>query len=67
VATPPVFRGGLTKGKTDLEIQLDELFPNSHIFLEKPVATGTPWDKSIEEAKQVGKVMGKHGGKVSIG
>jgi hypothetical protein len=66
VATPPNFRGGLSESK-DLEIKLAKLFPDAHIFLEKPVATGTPWEQSVDEAKAVGKTMAAHKGVVSIG
>jgi hypothetical protein len=43
------------------------LFPDAHIFLEKPVATGSEAEKSIEEAKKVGELLKKHKGNVSIG
>jgi predicted dehydrogenase len=51
----------------DIEVQLDQLFPDAHIFLEKPVATGSEAEKSIEEAKKVGEMLKKHKGNVSIG
>jgi hypothetical protein len=66
VATPPQFRGGL-QSFNDIEVQLDQLFPDAHIFLEKPVATGSEAEKSIEEAKKVGELLKKHKGNVSIG
>jgi len=66
VATPPQFRGGL-QSFNDIEVQLDQLFPDAHIFLEKPVATGSEAEKSIEEAKKVGEMLKKHKGNVSIG
>lgn len=66
VATPPQFRGGL-QSFNDIEVQLDQLFPDAHIFLEKPVATGSEAEKSIEEAKKVGEMLKKHQGNVSIG
>ena len=66
VATPPQFRGGL-QTFNDIEVQLDQLFPDAHIFLEKPVATGSEAEKSIEEAKKVGEMLKKHKGNVSIG
>jgi hypothetical protein len=66
VATPPQFRGGL-QSFNDVEVQLDQLFPDAHIFLEKPVATGSEAEKSIEEAKKVGEMLKKHKGNVSIG
>ncbi|WVQ85679.1 hypothetical protein IAT38_007845 [Cryptococcus sp. DSM 104549] len=67
VATPPIFRGGL-QPTNDLEVQLHDLFPNSAIFLEKPVATGVPAEKSVGEAKAVGDLLKeKHQKPVSIG
>lgn len=67
VATPPLFRGGLSSPR-DLEVKLNKLFPNSAIFLEKPVATGTPWETSVEDAKSVGRMLEtQHKGVVSVG
>ena len=37
------------------------------MFFEKPVATGSEAEKSIEEAKKVGEMLKKHKGNVSIG
>lgn len=67
VATPPAFRGGL-KSPRDLELQLIEHFPSTPIFLEKPVATGAPWEESIGEAYEVAKrLKAEHKGIISIG
>ena len=66
VATPPAVRGGLSSPR-DLEIQLISHFPDAHIFLEKPVATGAPWEKSVGEAKEVGRMLRNHRGIVSVG
>ncbi|EIW72411.1 hypothetical protein M231_02972 [Tremella mesenterica] len=66
VASPPVWRGSLEPGR-DLEIQLIEAFPKIHIFLEKPVATAVPWDKSVSDAKTIADRLAKHPGFVSIG
>lgn len=65
IAAPPVFRGSLTKGK-DLEIQLMDAFPNAHFFLEKPVATAVPWDKSVADTKVIAKRFAEHKGVVSV-
>jgi hypothetical protein len=40
------------------------LFPNSAIFLEKPVATGTPWEQSVSEA---GRMLRGHKAVVAVG
>ncbi len=62
-----MYRGGLGS-KNDLELQITKLFPDVALFLEKPVATGVPWEKSVEEAKIVGAKMEKeHKGPISIG
>lgn len=67
VATPPAFRGGLTSPR-DLELQLNAHFPEIPIFLEKPVATGAPWQESVGEAKEVAKRLeAGHKGVISIG
>ncbi|ADV21110.1 NAD binding dehydrogenase [Cryptococcus gattii Ru294] len=67
VATPPIFRGGLGS-QNNLEIKLNELFPNAAIFLEKPVATGVPAEQSIGEAKAVGAMLAtQHNAPVSVG
>lgn len=67
VATPPIFRGGLGS-QNNLEIRLNELFPNAAIFLEKPVATGVPAEQSIGEAKAVGAMLAtQHNAPVSVG
>jgi len=67
VATPPAFRGGLTSPR-DLELQLNAHFPEIPIFLEKPVATGAPWQESVGEAKEVAKRLeAGHQGVISIG
>ena len=67
VATPPMYRGGLSS-PADLEVKLNRLFPNSAIFLEKPVATGIPWEKSVNDAKAVGRMLAtQQKGVVSIG
>lgn len=67
VATPPNFRGGLGL-QNNLEIKLNELFPNSAIFLEKPVATGVPAEQSVGEAKAVGAMLAtQHNAPVSVG
>ncbi|WVQ97323.1 hypothetical protein IAU59_004434 [Kwoniella sp. CBS 9459] len=67
VATPPIVRGGLQK-HNDLEVQLNKLFPNAAIFLEKPVATGTPFEQSVGEAIKVGQMLEKeHKPPVSVG
>ncbi|EIW72480.1 hypothetical protein TREMEDRAFT_66902 [Tremella mesenterica DSM 1558] len=57
VATPPRWRGSLEPGK-DLEVQLVTAFPEANIFLEKPVATNAPWEKSVEDAKAIGEMDG---------
>ena len=61
-----MFRGGL-QSNNDIDVQLDKLFPDAHIFFEKPVATGPDAEKSIREAKAVGEMLKKHKGEVSIG
>ena len=66
MATPPAVRGGLSSPR-DLELQIMENFPQANIFLEKPVATGAPWQQSIEEAKEVGRRLKAHQGVVSVG
>ncbi|WVR05861.1 hypothetical protein IAU60_002887 [Kwoniella sp. DSM 27419] len=67
VATPPIVRGGL-QDHNNLEVQLNKLFPNAAIFLEKPVATGTPFERSVGEAIEVGKMLEKnHEPPVSVG
>ncbi|WVN90351.1 uncharacterized protein L203_105587 [Cryptococcus depauperatus CBS 7841] len=67
VATPPIFRGGL-KEENNLEVKLNQLFPNAAVFLEKPVATGTPPGRSVEEAKAVGAMLAtQHQAPVSVG
>jgi len=57
VATPPLFRGGLSSPR-DLEVKLNRLFPNAGIFLEKPVATGTPWENSVGRCEGGGEDIG---------
>ncbi|WVF70604.1 hypothetical protein IAT40_005396 [Kwoniella sp. CBS 6097] len=67
VATPPIVRGGLQE-HNNLEVQLNKLFPNAAIFLEKPVATGTPFEQSVGEAIKVGQLLEKeHKPPVSVG
>ncbi|WVQ85028.1 hypothetical protein IAT38_007192 [Cryptococcus sp. DSM 104549] len=66
VASPPYFRGGL-QPTNNLETQLHELFPTSAILLEKPVATGIPPERSVEEAKAVGEMLRGHRAPVSVG
>lgn len=67
VATPPAFRGGLSSPR-DLELQLNANFPDVPIFLEKPVATGAPWEESVGEAKEVARrLAANHKGVISIG
>ena len=67
VATPPAFRGGLSSPR-DLELQLNAAFPDVPIFLEKPVATGAPWEESVGEAKEVARrLTANHKGVISIG
>lgn len=67
VASPPQYRGGLEK-HNDLEIQINKYFPNANFFVEKPVSTGVPWDKSIEQAKEVGRIIRtKQNGIVGVG
>ncbi|KAL1410561.1 hypothetical protein Q8F55_004574 [Vanrija albida] len=67
VASPPQFRGGL-ESHTDLEVQINKFFPDSAIFVEKPIATGAPWDKSVNQSKEVGAILEKqHKGVVSVG
>lgn len=66
VATPPQFRGGL-QPSNDVDVQINKLFPDAHLFFEKPVATSPDATKSIEEAKAVGEILKKHKGHVSIG
>lgn len=67
VATPPLFRGGLGP-QNNLEIKLNELFPNAAIFLEKPVATGVPAEQSVGEAKAVGAMFAtQHNAPVAVG
>nr|XP_031861360.1 uncharacterized protein CI109_003332 [Kwoniella shandongensis]KAA5528432.1 hypothetical protein CI109_003332 [Kwoniella shandongensis] len=67
VATPPLFRGGL-QPINNLEIKLNQLFPNAAIFLEKPVATGVPYEQSVGDAKEVGRLLAtKHKAPVGIG
>ncbi|ODO11709.1 hypothetical protein I350_00493 [Cryptococcus amylolentus CBS 6273] len=67
VATPPTFRGGLGSNN-NLEVKINELFPNSAIFLEKPVATGLPAEQSVGEAKAVGAMLEtQHNAPVSVG
>ncbi|RSH90366.1 hypothetical protein EHS25_000971 [Saitozyma podzolica] len=66
VATPPLYRGGLSSPR-NLEVELMRLFPNSAIFLEKPVATGTPWEQSVSEAKEVGRMLRGHKAVVAVG
>jgi hypothetical protein len=53
--------------RADLEVELMRLFPNSAIFLEKPVATGTPWEQSVREAKEVGRMLRGHKAVVAVG
>ncbi|KAK8865909.1 hypothetical protein IAR55_001057 [Kwoniella newhampshirensis] len=67
VATPPIFRGGLQE-TNNLEVKLNKLFPNSAIFLEKPVATGVPFEQSVGDAKEVGRLLAtKHKAPVGVG
>ena len=67
IATPPMFRGGLSQSN-NLELQLTALFPEANIFLEKPVATGAPWEQSVGEAKEVGgRLEAGHKGVISVG
>ena len=67
VATPPIYRGGLSAPR-DLEVRINRLFPNAHVFLEKPVTTGTPWESSVNDAKAVGRMLrSQHKGIISVG
>ncbi|ORY32292.1 putative oxidoreductase C terminal-domain-containing protein [Naematelia encephala] len=66
VATPPLYRGGTSSGR-DLEVKLHKHFPNAGIFVEKPIATGVPWEESVAQAQEVGKLMKQHNGVVSVG
>ncbi|TYJ56368.1 hypothetical protein B9479_002916 [Cryptococcus floricola] len=67
VATPPQARGGLGPDN-NLEVKINELFPNSAIFTEKPIATGIPADQSVGEAKAVGAMLAtQHKAPISVG
>ncbi|ORX35936.1 putative oxidoreductase C terminal-domain-containing protein [Kockovaella imperatae] len=66
VATPPAVRGGMSEPR-DLELKIIKHFPEANIFLEKPVATGAPWEKSVGEAKEVGRILREHKGIISVG
>ncbi|KLT43600.1 hypothetical protein CC85DRAFT_327150 [Cutaneotrichosporon oleaginosum] len=67
VACPPQFRGGVAKSN-DLELEINKYFPDTNFFVEKPVATGIPWQTSVDGAKEVGRVLSaKAHGVVSVG
>ncbi|KAK4686280.1 hypothetical protein P7C73_g3851, partial [Tremellales sp. Uapishka_1] len=67
IATTPQYRGGLS-APNDLELQVNKAFPDAAIFLEKPVSTGVPWEKSVNESKEVGKFLEENQkGPISIG
>ncbi|EIM23005.1 hypothetical protein WALSEDRAFT_27695 [Wallemia mellicola CBS 633.66] len=61
VGAPPQFRGGLAP-PANLELALLEAFPETALFLEKPVTTG-----DAEDAKEVGKRIAAKGNVVSVG
>lgn len=60
LGSPPAFRGRLTPG-IDAEKQLVDAFPESGLFVEKPVSTGT-----VEDASAVAKML-KDKRNVSVG
>jgi predicted dehydrogenase len=60
LGSPPAFRGRLTPG-IDAEKQLVDAFPESGLFVEKPVSTGT-----VEDASDVAKML-KDKRNVSVG
>lgn len=52
----------------DLELEINKYFPDTNFFVEKPVATGIPWQTSIDGAKEVGRILAKKThGVVSVG
>ncbi|CED84737.1 nad binding dehydrogenase [Phaffia rhodozyma] len=66
IGSPPLYRGG-PKPPQDLELQLLKNFPDVAMFVEKPVATGEPWEKSISGAKFIADTLVKRGNIVSVG
>lgn len=61
VGSPPAYRGG-TAPSNDLELKLLQLFPESHYFIEKPVAAGP-----VDQAHEVTAALVKSGQYVSVG
>lgn len=61
VGSPPAFRGREQAGR-DLESALIKAFPQTAIFIEKPVSTGP-----VEEAFAVSEKLKKAGNLVSVG
>lgn len=61
VGSPPAFRGREESGR-DLEKALIEAFPNTGIFIEKPVSTGP-----VSQAFEIAERLKKAGNIVSVG
>lgn len=61
VGSPPAFRGREEAGR-DLEKHLVEAFPETAIFIEKPVSTGP-----VDEAFAIAKLLDKSNNIVSVG
>jgi predicted dehydrogenase len=61
VGSPPAFRGRESAGR-DLEKALIEAFPETAIFIEKPVSTGP-----VDEAFAIAERLKKSGNLVSVG
>lgn len=66
IGSPPKFRGG-TRQPQDLELQLLKNFPDIAMFVEKPVATGQPFQESIDDALKIAKILTDRGNVVSVG
>lgn len=66
IGSPPKFRGG-TRQPQDLELQLLKNFPDIAMFVEKPVATGQPFQESIDDALKIAKILTDRGNIVSVG
>lgn len=61
LGSPPAFRGRLDKG-LDAERQLVDAFPQSGLFVEKPVSTG-----SVDDAMAVARILEGRQNVISVG
>ncbi|KAI0797984.1 putative oxidoreductase C terminal-domain-containing protein [Abortiporus biennis] len=64
VGSPPMFRGTTQPGR-DIELQILHHFPDTALFIEKPVATGP--SSEIDEAFKVAKAIEEKGTITSVG